>query len=179
GLAQGGGSCQSGGSSSASNCIGSGGWAKTMPGVICTMTVGNNDPLSAYTNKIRNCTEASGRLDGIKGSGCDVINVIELNSDAQCQCACNPKNKQNCDTDPDLGSQICRDDPERPAECKNDGFGYYEKDRCDLCHKCQPYNPATPDGSCWKQVEIWCDPNLYETSCYQVGDKGCDCTCVR
>jgi len=50
------GTCVTGGSSSAWNCPSWGGFVKPMPGTVCAMNVGNNNPTSFYTNKIRNCT---------------------------------------------------------------------------------------------------------------------------
>src|SRR5947209_13393672 len=78
--AGGGGTCtfSPGGSSAAANCPSWGGFVRTMPGTVCTMNVGNADLTAAYTNKIRNCTEAQERVQGIGGTQCDVLNIIEL-----------------------------------------------------------------------------------------------------
>src|SRR5690349_2384061 len=84
--------CTPGGSSSASNCSSWGGFVRTLPGTVCTMNVGNNNVFANYTNKIRNCDEAAQRRQGIAGLQCDVINIIELNTQQQCECACNEQN---------------------------------------------------------------------------------------
>lgn len=170
----GGGTCAPGGSSSASNCPSWGGFIKPMPGTICTMNVGNNNPTSLYTNKIRNCTEATERRDGVASSGCDVINIIELNSDEQCYCACNPANLCKVWGAPGV---CLMDDPGRPAICKTHHHGYYEPDRCELCKGCSgTAKPAT----CQTQAEIICDPRqYYPPVCKQEPSKGCDCMCFR
>jgi hypothetical protein len=167
--------CSAGGSSAASNCPSWGGFVRTMPGTVCTMNVGNNNVFAGYTNKIRNCDEAQGRSQGIAGTACDVLNIIELNSDAQCGCACDPKNTCTTYTSPE-GVSVCIDDPERPEECKEGSFGYYEPERCELCKGCGAGRKPT----CESQAQVLCDPEYYEPPyCHQVADKGCDCMCIR
>jgi hypothetical protein len=168
--------CSPGGSSSASNCSSGGGFVRTLPGTVCTMNVGNNNYFSQYTNKIRNCDEARQRLQGIAGLQCDVINIIELNTKAQCRCACDPNNTCTPVTNPDGTYGGCIDNPARPEICKADGFGYYEPERCELCQGCGAGEPV----SCEAQARILCDPANYEEPyCNQVAHKGCDCMCVR
>ena len=86
------GTCPPGGSASAGSCPSWGGFVKTMPGTICTMNIGNASPTAGYTNKIRNCSEADARKQSIGGTNCDVINIIEINTSKQCECACDPAN---------------------------------------------------------------------------------------
>lgn len=171
----GGGTCTPGGSGSASNCPGWGGYVKPMPGTICTMNVGNGTPNSFYTNKIRNCTEATERRNSIAGDACDVINIIELNSNTQCGCACDPTN--TCAVwDPYLPNVCLLDSPSRKAACKTSNNGYYDPARCELCKGCG-LNGA-PD--CLSQAKYFCPASDYETPiCFSQGDKGCDCMCVR
>ena len=148
--------------SSASNNPSWGGFVKPMPGTVCTMNVGNSTT-SSYAYKIRSCSEATDRRAGIAGRGCDVINVIELNSDAQCDCACDPTNLV--------------DNPSRRPICAADGFGEYDPDRCALCQGCG----STPKpASCETQAEVICDPqSYYPPTCNKLAHKGCDCMCFR
>lgn len=172
--------CTPGGSSSASNCSSGGGFVRTLPGTVCTMNVGNNNVFSDYTNKIRNCQEAEQRLQGIAGLQCDVINIIELNTGSQCECACNEKNTCTPVYDAEGNYAGCIDDPERPPECAEDGFGYYEPERCRLCQGCPDVVKKGEWGSCETQAEIICDPDHYEEPyCHAVENKGCDCMCIR
>lgn len=176
-LTAGGGNCTStpGGSSAAANCPSWGGFVRTMPGTVCTMNVGNNDPFADYTNKIRNCSEAQQRLQGLGGSQCDVLNIIELNSADQCGCACDKTNTCTLYTSPD-GSTVCIDDPGRSEKCKKEGFGYYDPDRCELCEGCG----AKRAPSCESEAKVFCDPRYFEDPiCHEEWNKGCDCMCTR
>jgi len=175
GITNGSNTCTPGGSSSAGSCYGWSGTVKTMPGTICTMNIGNNSPFADYTNKIRNCSEADGRKQGLGGTNCDVINIIEINTDAQCQCACDPSNTCTLVIDPSTGASVCLDDPGRPVQCAQDGFGYYEPARCALCKGCGANKPPT----CQTQAEYLCDPNVYDIEIHQVPNKGCDAMCVK
>ncbi len=160
-----------GGTAMAGNCPSWGGWVKAMPGTICTMNVGNNFMFTGYTNKIRNCSEASDRAQGIAGDSCDVINIIELNTELQCECACDRTNL--CDLWDPTFHKCLRDKPGRPAHCIPQG--YYEEDRCRLCKGCGRDDAP----SCLTQAEEICDPDHYDITCTEVPEKGCDCFCVK
>lgn len=154
--------CVGGGASSAHNCGGWSGWAKTLPGTICTMNVGNADLLAGYKFKLRNCDEADQRIGFLDGTSCDVLNIIELNSDEQCACAC----------DPDPFNSWCRD------------AGYsYDAARCEVCRGCQPPDDENDTGSCVDQARVFCPEPDFDVLCTNAVmneiSVGCDCMCRR
>ncbi|MDX1998770.1 MAG: hypothetical protein SF066_13725 [Thermoanaerobaculia bacterium] len=160
------GECTGGGSASAHNCGDWSGWAKTLPGTICTMNVGNADFLAelvgGYKFKLRSCSEANARVGMLEGTSCDVVNIIELNSDEQCACACDP-------------------DPFN-FWCRNAKYPY-DPERCNLCRGCQPPDDENDTGSCVDQARVFCPEPDFEVSCTNAVmneiSVGCDCMCRR
>lgn len=141
---------------------------KEFPGQVCVMNVGTLR--GNYNNKVPNCDGLTNRVDALRGmsADCDSVSIIELNSNAQCICACG----------------MARTALER-AVCETNNWGS-DTERCLACRGCNEEQPGP--GSCEKQAEVICPPDQYDINCRDGAPReggmvmdpiGCDCTCKR